>query len=76
MPDGHCRWPSFRVGGGETLHHELPISTVRVSDKKSVRVRRCRLGGIWRVRWVHQPKIDLANEWQKFANGGMSQARR
>ena len=48
MPDGHCRWPSFRVGGGETLHHELPISTVRVSDKKSVRVRRCRLGGIWR----------------------------
>ena len=48
MPDGHCRWPSFREGGGETLHHELPISTVRVSDKKSVRVRRCRLGGIWR----------------------------
>ena len=48
MPDGHCRWPSFRVGGGETLHHELPTSTVRVSDKKSVRVRRCRLGGIWR----------------------------
>ena len=76
MPDGHCRWPSFRVGGGETLHHELPISTVRVSDKKSVRVRRCRLGGIWTtgLRWVHLPRVapnaqfaDLANKWQKFA---------
>ena len=35
------------MGGGETLHHELPIGTVRVSDKKSVRVRRHRIGGIY-----------------------------
>ena len=65
--DGH----PLELGGGETLHHELPISTVRVSDKKSVRVRRCRLGGIWRaLRWPDAPNAqfaDLANKWQKFA---------
>jgi hypothetical protein len=34
------------MGGGETLHHEIPISTARVPEKMSLRVRRRRLGGI------------------------------
>ena len=49
MPDGHCRWPSSRelMGGGETLHHELPISTIRVPEKTRLREKRNRLGGMW-----------------------------
>ena len=55
MPDGHCRWPSFRelMGGGETLHHELRISTVRVPEKTSLREKRNRLGGSGRIKTGH-----------------------
>jgi hypothetical protein len=55
MPLGHCRWPSATADGhplgweeGKLSTTSCQISTVRVSDTKSVRVRRCRLGGIWR----------------------------
>jgi|RhiMetdeSRZDD1v2_1073273.scaffolds.fasta_scaffold1121661_2 hypothetical protein len=45
MPDGHCR--------GETLHHEIPISTARVPEKMSLRVRRRRLGGSGHIKTRH-----------------------
>ena len=48
MPDGHCRWPSFRVDGRRgNSPPRATNSTVRVPEKKSLRVRRRRLGGIW-----------------------------
>ena len=47
MPDGHCRWPSSRelMGGGETLHHEIPMSTIRFPEN--------RLGGSGHVKTGH-----------------------
>ena len=55
MPDGHCRWPSSRelMGGGETLHHELRISTIRVPEKTRLREKRNRLGGSGRIKTGH-----------------------
>ena len=35
------------MGGGETLHHELPISTFHVPELKSVRVSRSCFGGMY-----------------------------
>ena len=54
MPDGHCRWPSSRelMGGGETLHHEIPISTIRFPEKTRLREKRNRLGGSGHIKTV------------------------
>ena len=55
MPDGHCRWPSSRelMGGGETLHHEIPISTIRFPEKTRLREKRNRLGGSGHIKTGH-----------------------
>ena len=43
------------MGGGETLHHELPISTFHVPELKSVRVSQ---KSLWRyVQWEAQAGV-------------------
>jgi hypothetical protein len=61
------------MGGGETLHHELQISTPRVPEKMSLRVRRRRLGGMWPhqdgasciqvARNAHYPQ-SVSSDWE------------
>ena len=55
MPDGHCRWPSSRelMGGGESLHHEIPISRFAFPRKRALEKSGNRLGGSGHIKTGH-----------------------
>jgi hypothetical protein len=47
------------MGGGETLHHELRVSTVRVPEKTRQREKPNRLGGSGHIKTGHLASVTL-----------------